>query len=404
MAAAVASQALRHRLAELAVSVGIEVLPGDKVAVAGAPEQLDTIREVVEAAYRAGAHYVEPFLFDHHAKRSRLEHAPQDTLDFVPRSWTAHFEQMIEERWSNVSVYAPPSSELFDGVDPRRLAIDRMPLTRDVLRMIASGRVPWTLVAAPTTAWARDVFGEPDVDRLWTAVGHATRLDTADPAAEWQARLETLARRADALNERRFESLHFSGPGTDLRVGLLGPFLAARWRTDAGRAYAPNLPTEEVFATPDHHRVEGTVRTTKPVFLATGVLVEGLRLRFAGGECVEVEATRNADAVRREMEHDRGARRLGEVALVEASGPINDTGLVFKHTLLDENAASHIAWGNAYPVGIDLPDDPAEREAMGYNESAVHTDVMIGSEEVSVAGLTAAGEGVDVVRDGTWVL
>jgi aminopeptidase len=232
-------------------------------------------------------------------------------------------------------------------------------------------------------------------------------MDADDPVQAWRDHMAALNDRAGALNERRFSALKFKGPGTDLTVGLIEghQWLAGRFPTTWGPVPVVNMPTEEVFTTPDRHGVEGTVRTSRPVLMTGGALVEGLRLRFEGGRVVEVSADTNEEAVRAQMAFDDGASRLGEVALVDNSSPVGQSGILFGDILLDENAASHVAWGNAYDLAVDgLPDGRDEQERFGFNHSDVHQDAMIGSPEVNVDGLEPGGAAVPVMRDGDWVI
>jgi aminopeptidase len=251
------------------------------------------------------------------------------------------------------------------------------------------------------------VFGTADVDRLWTEVAHAVRLDEPDPVAAWTTHVQRLDARRAQLDERRFDRLRFRGPGTDLVVGLIP---GSRWIgvdsvTRDGRHYIANLPTEEVFTSPDRRRTEGTVRTTRP-FTLRGVEVCDLELRFSGGRVVEVRAARGADAVRADLAADEHADRLGELALVDGTSRVGQAGIVFHNTLFDENATSHIAWGSAYVEAVpDLLDaGPEERRARGLNESRTHVDVMIGGPDVEVDGLGADGVAVPLLRDDVWQL
>jgi len=273
--------------------------------------------------------------------------------------------------------------------------------------MVSSGDVNWTIVPGPCEGWASRLFGDADVERLWDALTPILRLDAEDVEAAWRDHVARLRERAALLDERGFEAVHFAGPGTDLTVGLIegGRWLAAGIQTNWGREAVVNMPSEEVFTTPHSGRVDGTVHATLPVQLIGGVMVEGLRLRFSGGRAVEVDASKGADALRAQMASDEGAARLGEVALVDSSSPVGQSGLVFGDVLIDENAASHIAWGAAYEFTVpDLPEEPGEREALGFNLSRVHQDAMIGGPEVSVAGLERSGGRVPIIRDGAWVL
>ena len=267
--------------------------------------------------------------------------------------------------------------------------------------------VNWTIAAYPTEGQAQQVFGEPDTDRLWESVAHAVRLDETDPVAAWQAHTDKLQARCRQLDAAAFDAVHFSGPGTDLTVGLLP---TARWsggglETTGGIKHVPNLPTEEVFACPDWRRTEGTVRSTRPLQLG-GTIVRDLELRFEGGDAVEVRASSGADAVRGQMSVDENAKRLGEVALVDGESRVGQTGITFFDTLFDENAACHIAYGAGVTFGIDDAEglSPEQQRERGVNNSAVHTDFMIGGPEVAVDGITKDGRAVPILREDVWQL
>jgi aminopeptidase len=266
--------------------------------------------------------------------------------------------------------------------------------------------VRWNIVAAPNPGWAQQVFGEPDTERLWAAVSTAMRLDEPDPVAAWQERAATLTARAKALDRLDLTHVHYVSDGTDLTVGLVPD---SRWTggglDDAnGFAYMPNIPTEEVFTSPDRRIADGRIRLTKPV-IVNNQLVEGLNVTFEGGRITDVTATTGADVVRAQLETDAGARSLGEVSLVDKDSRIAKAGIVFHNTLFDENAACHVAWGQSFPFsvegGTDMTDD--DRFSLGLNRSTVHTDVVIGGEGMTVSATGPKGT-VDIIRDDEWVL
>ena len=317
----------------------------------------------------------------------------------------ARLERAIEVGAAIIGVSADSGAEVYEGLDGERLARARF---RDFDRVWMEGimgrKLAWSLVAYPTEGWAREALGEADVDRLWDAFAHALRLDEPDPAAAWAERLDQLQARARELTARAFTALRYQRPGTDLEVGLIdgGRWLAGRERTVHGQVHAPNLPTEEVFTSPHRERADGTIRSTMPLALR-GTIVEGLELRVAGGEIVEARATRGEDALRAELAIDDGARRFGEVALVDASSRVGETGVIFNNTLFDENAAAHIAWGNALPWALDhVPEE--EHVAAGLNQSMTHTDFMVGSPEVEIDGVEPGGAAVPLLREGVWQL
>ncbi len=277
------------------------------------------------------------------------------------------------------------------------------------LEQVGAHRVNWLAIGGAAGGWARAVFpdlnADEAVERLWQAIFATVRLDEPDPAAAWKEHLRLLEERAAALNREHFSALVFRGPGTDLRVGLAPRHV---WKSAVAEAqngvrFVPNLPTEEVFTAPDPNRVEGVVSSTRPLNVG-GTLVEGIRAEFAAGEAVGLQAERGEEALRGLLATDAGALRLGEVALVETPNPVYATGLLFKNTLYDENAASHIAFGRAYPdtLGINSGADDALMAA-GGNVSMVHLDWMIGSPEVSVWGLRESGEEVPLMAEGRWL-
>lgn len=396
---------LTRDLADITVRVGANVAPGQLVAVTGHVEHAGFVRALTEASYEAGARYVDVWYWDAHLKRSRVKHAPSDSLSWIPPWLEERYERLIEERGASIIIAGDPEPDLLADVPGERAGLDRMPRLPSRLKMVHSEEVNWTIVPYPTEGWAGAVYGEPDVERLWRDVASFMRLDSPDPAAAWERHLEVLHRRARRLNEIDLDAVHFSGPGTDLRVGLIRGcgWQAAGFKTAWGRAHTPNMPTEEVFTTPDMRRTEGIVRSTKPLALE-GNVVRDLEMEFREGQVVRVEASSGADSVRGQQKVDPGATRLGEVALVDGSSPIGQAGVIYLDTLLDENATSHIAYGAGYANciegGKDAPD--SQLEEWGVNQSLVHTDFMIGGPEVTVHGLARSGDEIPLIVDNTW--
>jgi len=276
-----------------------------------------------------------------------------------------------------------------------------------VTKQVNDRSVAWAIVAYPNEGWANAVFGEPDVDRLWDAVARATRLYDEDPISSWWDHVECLGARADTLNKLDLDSVRYSGPGTDLTVGLLpgSTWMSARFETSWGQRHIPNLPTEEVFTTPDFRRTEGTIRSTRPLVLETeGVTVRDLEMRFEAGKAVEVNATAGAEVVRTQMATDEQGSYLGEIALVDKTSAVGATGVTFKNTLFDENATSHMAFGAGFTFTIEGSDGltPEEQIAAGINYSKVHTDFMIGGPEVAIDGITRDGTLVPLIHNDEW--
>jgi aminopeptidase len=390
------------RLADIAVALGANVQPGQIVTVGADHGQYELARAIAESAYKRGASFVDVWYFDPYVKRARIAFAEEESLTFVP-SWYGHrMLALSEQRAARISLAGPTTTGLLDDLDPDRAGRDQLPFIKEILNVISDQTTNWTVVPCPTEPWAELVHPDlpPDdaLDRLWEEVAHVCRLDEPDPVAAWKERADTLSAAADRLNERNFDALHFEGPGTDLTIGLLptSTFHAAREVTVGGIVHLANLPTEEVFATPDPQRADGRVRSTKPLVLADGTIIRGLETRFEGGRAVEIDAEQGAGVMRGRVAFDDGAARLGEVALVDREGRIGRLGTVFYDTLLDENAASHIALGDGFDQGLS-DGDRARR-----NRSSIHIDFMIGGDDVAVTGITRDGHRVPVLRDGSW--
>ena len=394
--------------AELAVRVGANVAPGQDVAIDAMVEHAPLARAVARAAYRAGARRVDVLYGDKYVLGTKIELADEEQLGWSPPWIVQRITELGESGGALVSIAGDPDPELFAKLDGRRVGRSRMRGVAEAYLDVATERkVTWTIVAYPTEGWARTVFGEPDVKRLWDAIATTVRLDEPDPVAAWREHVAELQVRCGLLNERRFDAVRFSGPGTDLTIGLLpqSTWLSAETTTAFGRSHVPNMPTEEVFTTPDFRRAEGTVRSTRPLALQ-GAIVRGLEMTFDGGRIVEARADEGEDVVRAQLESDDGSVRLGEVALVDGTSRVGRTGLVFLSTLFDENATSHIAYGDGIPYAVDGAQEleTEQRLELGVNSSSVHTDFMIGGPEVAVDGVEAGGGIVPLIRDDVWVL
>ena len=390
-----------ERFAELIVRFAANVQRGQIVAIGTEPGKLELTRAVAAASYRAGAKYVDVTQFDLHVKRARILHADEDTLDYVPPWLGERILALGEHRAARIGLTGPSAPGLLSDLDPARAGRDQLPFLREASVVVNARTTNWTAVPCPTLPWAALVY--PDLDPwaafelLWTQVLHMCRLDEPDPVAAWRRRQDVLAGVTERLDAARFDALHFEGPGTDLRVGLLPTscWLSARFQTVDGIAHMPNLPSEEVFTAPDPARVDGEVRSTKPLVVG-GTIVRGLRVRFSEGRAVAIDADSGGELLAQYARRDEGASRLGEVALVDGEGRIGPLDRVFYDTLIDENAASHVALGSAYEFTVGEPDVPR------INRSQIHIDFMIGSPDVDVTGLTAAGDRVPVLRGGAW--
>jgi aminopeptidase len=404
----VADERLRA-YAELAVRVGANLQPGQPLLIKGRVEHAPLVRAVAEAAWRAGASWVDVQYDDQHVKRALIAHAPEEALTYTPPWLLARYEQLGEDRGAEIVITGEPDPNLLQGLDPHRVGRARpLALAELTTRQIDERSVSWTIIAFPNEGWARTVFGEPDVERLWDAVAAAVRLDAPDPVEAWRRHTAKLTARARALNELDLDSVRFRGPGTDLTVGLLRD---AKWCGDGetawGMPHVPNMPTEEVFTTPDRRRTEGVVRSTRPLALPTqGLIVRDLEVEFEGGRAVKVDASEHADVVRAQMETDEGAAYLGEIALVDGESAVGKAGITFFDTLFDENATCHVAYGSAFAAVVDgaVGQKPDELLARGVNYSIVHVDFMVGGPDVDVDGVTADGTTIPLLREDVWQL
>lgn len=393
-------EALIEDYARLLVAVGVNLQPGQPLGIDALVEHAPLVRALARAAYAAGASWVDVVYRDDHAKRDLIEVGPDEAIGYSPPWLVERMRALGEAQGAHLGLESSPERDLFAGLDEKRIGNSRMLALTDVRRELVSTRgLSWCFAGCPTPAWAEQVFGEPDVERLWRVLGETVRLDEDDPVGAWREHSKRLQDRSRDLTQRSFDSLRFQGPGTDLTIGLLpgsswhGGGLETSW----GQEHVANLPTEEVFTSPDWHRTEGSVRSTRPLSLM-GAMVRDLELRFEGGRIVEVNASEGADVVRAELETDDQAPFLGEVALVDGLSRVGKSGTTFFHTLFDENAASHIAYGTGFPF-LAREDQAAE-----VNVSKVHTDLMIGAPEVSVDGITGDGDVVPILRDDVWQL
>jgi aminopeptidase len=400
------------RLAEIAIRVGLGLAPGQELVMTATLDTLPLVRRITEQAYRAGAKLVTTLLNDEEAQLLRYRYAPNESFDYAAGWLYDGIANAFRSGAARLAV-AGGNPALLSQEDPEKVGRANRAVSkayRPALELITRHDINWTIVAAATPAWAATVFPDLSADqaltRLWDAIFAASRVDAPDPVAAWRAHDAGLHHRADLLNGKRYSALHFKAPGTDLKVGLSDNHLWLGGGMTAGNGLycIPNMPTEEVFTTPHKDRTEGTVTSTKPLS-HQGTMIEGIRVRFAAGRVVEAHADRGEEVLKEMIATDDGAGRLGEVALVPYSSPIAQSGVLFSNTLFDENAACHIALGQAYSSCLQDGEKLSKEELakLGANDSLIHVDWMIGSGEMDVDGITGVGDAEPLMRQGEWV-
>jgi aminopeptidase len=400
------------QLARVAVEVGLGLVRGQELLMTAPLEAVPLVRRITEHAYRVGASLVTTLYTDDETMLMRYHFAPDEAFDKAAGWLYDGMGAAFKSGCARLGITGA-SPGLLSKEDPLKVGRANQAVSRayrPALEMITRHEINWTIVAAATPPWAAAIFPDEDPDvamaRLWDAIFAVTRLNSDDPVADWKAHDAGLHRRAAIMNQKRYAALHYRGPGTDFRLGLADDHLWMGGGTNAnnGQYCIPNMPTEEIFTTPHKDRADGAVTASKPLSYQ-GTMIEGIRVRFEKGRIVEAHATRGLEVLEKLLSTDEGARRLGEVALVPHSSPIAASGLTFFNTLFDENAASHIALGQAYTSCLRDGDklSPAELAAKGANDSLIHVDWMIGSNKLDIDGITASGAAEPVMRGGEWV-
>jgi aminopeptidase len=399
--------------AELIVKIGLNLQAGQRLIVRAPVESAPLVRLIAESAYKSGARLVNVIWGDDAITLARFKYAPRDSFEEFP-TWLAGAMLEAAERGDAVLSVHATDPDLLKEQDPNLVALTERVRQTQMLpfsKKIMADALNWCVVSFPLPSWAAKVFpdgpAETQVSRLWEAIFSACRADQPDPVAAWQDHTRHLAARRDYLNAKQYTALKYSAPGTDLSLGLphYHEWHAGQKETLSGIPFIPNVPTEEVFTMPHKDRVEGVVRSTKPLSYG-GVLIENFSLTFEAGKVVKVTAEKGETVLKKLIETDEGSARLGEVALVPYSSPISQTGLLFYNTLFDENASNHIAIGRAYRFcvknGTQMSDE--EFAAAGGNDSLAHVDFMIGSNQMDIDGLTAEGAAEALMRAGEWVV
>lgn len=399
------------RLAEVAVRVGLNLEAGQDLFLTAPIAALPLVRRIAEHAYKAGAGLVTPIFSDEEITLARYRYGPDASFDRAAGWLHEGVAKAFSANTARLAIVGD-NPMLLAGEDPAK--VSRASKANSIayqpaLEKIAGFDINWNIIAYPSVSWAKQVFADDAEDiaiaKLAEAIFAASRVDKDGAVAAWTAHNAALRSRYDWLNGERFAALHFTGPGTDLTVGLAD---GHQWQGGASKAKNgivcnPNIPTEEVFTTPHARRVEGHVSSTKPLSYQ-GSLIDQIQVRFEAGRIVEAKAARGEAVLNKVLDTDEGARRLGELALVPHSSPISKSGILFYNTLFDENASCHIALGQCYSKcfvdGADLT--PEQIAAQGGNKSFIHIDWMIGSGEIDIDGVHADGHKVPVFRKGEW--
>lgn len=400
------------KYAELLVATGINVSKDHTVVLSIDVDQAPLARLISEAAYERGAKKVIVNWADDGLTRLDYQNQDIETLKEVPDYKIAEMNYIIEEGASRISVRSSDPDALA-GLDSDKIAESqkaRSAAMRPMMEATQANKISWLVASAAGEEWAKKVFPdlkttEEQVDALWNAIFESVHLYEEDPIAYWENKVDTLQTKADELNKEAFTALHYTAPGTDLTVGLPK---GHRWEgagsTNArGEIFVANMPTEEVFSAPDANRVDGVVVSTKPLSYA-GSIIEGMEFHFKDGKVTKVTADKGEEVIKKLIEQDEGASRLGEVALVPDESPISQSGLTFFNTLFDENASNHLALGSAYAFSLEGGTEMTREELnkAGLNESNTHVDFMIGSDQMDIDGIKEDGSTVPIFRNGTW--
>ena len=414
---AVSLQHQQEQYAELIVKIGLNLQPGQCLRIGAELEHQEFVRLISKTAYQAGARYVQVDWMDAQLARNYMCYAQSDYLDYFPAYEIARHRQMVDEGWARLALVGAPASDTFKDVDPvvmRRVAGLRAKNLKFYSQAVMSNQMQWCVAGVPTHDWAQQVFPDQPTDaamsQLWQVILQMCRIDQAEPVAAWQQHNRNLKRVATFMAQNQVRSIRYldstpapdGKPMTDLLVGLTDRpiWIGGSSSTPAGVEFQPNMPTEEVFTTPHNGRTEGWVRTSKPAFPFEREVADAY-FRFEQGEIVEFHAATGQDVLEQFFQIS-GARRLGEISLVDVRSPVNESGLTFHETLFDENAVCHMAFGEAYPEGLEgsATLSPEELHAAGVNESDTHVDFMIGTPTMQVIGRCLDGREVTIMHDG----
>lgn len=400
-----------EKYADVIVKVGLNLREGQRLIINAGIADYPLVRAVTKSAYQAGARVVTVMYSDEEIAHIRLKMSSREALKEVP-NWLLQAYLDHAKKGDAYLAISSDNPDLLGDVDPEAIAIQRKAAGKKMMKVaeyIMRDAINWCVISYPAEDWARKVFpgvsGKQAQEKLWEAIFQTCRVDQPDPVAAWQEHIVNLKKRSEYLNSKRYSALHYSAPGTDLTVGLPRghQWLAAQSEAENGIKFTANLPTEEVFTMPHKDKVEGTIRSSRPL-VVMGTTVEDFALTFKKGKVVDITAKKNEETLRKLIETDEGGSRIGEVALVPVSSPISKRGHLFYNTLFDENAASHIALGRAYRFtmkgGATMNEE--EFQKRGGNYSLIHVDFMVGSDKMNIDGILSDGSSEPIMRKGEW--
>lgn len=401
------------KYAKLALKMGVNIQEDEPLLINAPIEGAQFVRELVKQAYELGAKDVHVNWVDDELTLLRFTHVKEDVLKTYPKWRVDMQEAIVAGKGAVISIHAT-DPDLLKDIDPSRVALANKvagEALTEYRQAMMNDEIKWTVISIPTVGWAKKVFPEQSeteaVASLWDAIVQTVRVDEVDPVQAWHDHNETLRQAHEYLNKKAYEKLVFKGPGTQLEVGLPKGHI---WQggsaiAKSGTSFNPNMPTEEVYTVPHKYAVNGMVTSTKPLNYG-GSLIDDFTLTFKDGKVVDYTAEHGEDVLKHLLEADEGARYLGEVALVPDESPISKSGIVFYNTLFDENASCHVALGKAYPTSLQGGDKMslAELDKHGVNDSVVHVDFMIGSDEMDIDGVMADGTAEPLFRNGSWAI
>lgn len=408
-----------EKYAEVILKVGLNLQPKQRLLIGGATTRYDGIsfeaaplvRIIAKKAYQMGARLVDVVWGDEQLRLIRFQYGPEKSLKEYPK-WRIDARLDISQAGDANLHISSPNPDLLNGVDPNLILKFQLPLLKrlkPVLNLVTQYALNWLIISIPNKAWADKLF--PDIpsneriQKLWDIIFKVCRINEEDPISAWQIHNENLHKRCNYLNQKQYKALKLTSPETDLTIGLPKDHIwhGGSVTSQNGINFTPNLPTEEIFTLPHKDQVDGVVKTTKPVFYQ-GKVVDECLFKFSNGRIIEAQAKVGEETILKTIDMDEGARRLGEIALVPNSSPISKTGLLFYNILLDENASNHIAIGQALRDSLKDSKEFTDEDFMaaGGNNSIIHLDIMIGSGEMNVDGISEDETVEPIMRNGEW--